>query len=93
MSSKFENVPVESDTRILFQKELKCGDYDALHQKWFWDGIKAESLIFYSEDISELGDGDIQREVRSSPLVNSDSKLTIKHSDTGYTFVNFNFQY
>ena len=93
MSSKFEAVPVEKDTKIFFQQEAKLGEYDVLYQKWFWDGITAESIIFLTDDISDLADDEIESYVKSSPLVKQNSKFTLTHSETGFTFVNFNFDY
>ena len=88
--SKFSNVPVEDDTKILVSLENKLGERDVLYQKWFWDGITAESLIFASDDVVSLTDNELKAEVQTSPLVKSDS-ITISRSDGGYTFVNFNF--
>lgn len=88
--SKFSNVPVEDDTKVLFALESKLGDRDILYQKWFWDGITAESFIFVSDDVSSLSDVELETEVRSSPMVGSGS-VTIVRSDSSYTFVNFNF--
>jgi len=92
MTDKFNKVPVEEDTAILFQTEAKLGKYDILYQKWFWDGITAESIIFANEDVDDLEEEEIIKEVKASPLLKKDSKITFKRSDTGYTFVNFNFE-
>ena len=92
MTAKFNKVPVEDDTVILFQTESKLGKYDILYQKWFWDGITAESIIFADEDVDDLDEEEIIKEVKASPLLKKDSKITLKRSGTGYTFVNFNFE-
>lgn len=92
MSSKFENVPVEEDTKILFELEAKLGGCDVLYNKWYWDGITAESLIFDNDDIADMSLEVLESEVRSSPLVTADSEMTVKRSDSGFTFVNFNFE-
>jgi len=92
MIKKFDNVPVEEDTRILFRKEAKLGNYDVLYEMWSWEGISAESLIFVNDDVSDLTDEELEREVRKSPLVKKDSAITIKRLDIGFTFVNFNFE-
>jgi len=91
MSNKFENVPKEEDTRILFRKETKLDDYDILHEEWNWEGIKAESIIFANDDISGLADEKIEQEVRKSPLIKEDSQITLKRLKE-FTFVNFNFE-
>ena len=90
--SKFENVPVEEDTKILMQQEAMLGVYEVLYQKWSWDGITAESIIFAGEDVSSLDDEAIKDEVRNSPLLNSGSSITLKRTEPGYVFVNFNFE-
>ena len=56
LSNKFKQVPIDEDTEILFQEEKKLGQYDVLYEKWCWDGINAESIIFANEDIANLDD-------------------------------------
>jgi len=92
MTDKFKNVPVEEDTRILFRNEAKLGDYDVLSEMWSWEGISAESIIFASDDISALTDEELEQEVRKSTLLKKESAVTIKRLDSGFTFVNFNFE-
>lgn len=92
MSNKFDNVPNDIDTKIIIQQEATLGKYDVLYQKWFWDGITAESIIFDSKDVSDLNDVEIEAEVRESPLLKDDSAITIQKSDSGFVFVNFNFE-
>lgn len=91
MSEKFEGVPVESDTTILYEQEAMLGDYEVLYQKWIWEGVEAESMIFVTEDIAEFNEREIEEIVRESPMVKQESKVTIKISESGYCFVNFNF--
>ena len=92
MNKKFDNVPVEEDTRILFRQEAQFGTYEVLYEMWSWEGISAESIIFASDDISDLTDEELEQEVRKSPLVKKESAVTIKRLDSGFTFVNFNFE-
>ena len=92
MSKKFDGVPVEEDTRVLFRLEASLGKYDVLYEMWSWEGIHAESLIFVNDDISGLSDEEIEREVRLSPLVKKGSDMTLKRLKD-FTFVNFNFEY
>ncbi len=91
MKSKFKNVPIDEDTEILFQKEAKLDNYDVLYQKWLWDGIAAESVVFVEEDVKNLKDDEIEELVKSSPIIKEGSKITLQHSDDGFVFVNFNF--
>ena len=92
MSKKFDGVPVEEDTRIRYRKEVRLGKFDVLYEKWCWEGILAESLIFANDDVSRMTDEEIEDEVRKSPLVKNGSQMKIKRSDLGFTFVNFNFE-
>jgi hypothetical protein len=91
VSDRFGSVPVEGDTRISFRKETKIGNYNVLHEKWNWEGIKAESLIFANNDVSKLSDEEIIKEVRESPFINEGSDITLKRSKE-FTYVNFNFE-
>jgi hypothetical protein len=88
----FEELPVEEDTTILARLTTNFDDYPVIYEKWFWDGITAESIIFLTEDIQHLDDEALEKYVRESPLVREDSKMTIKRLER-YTFVNFNFDY
>jgi hypothetical protein len=92
MSKKFDDVPVEEDTRIMFRQEARLGKFDVLYEMWSWEGISAESIIFANDDIADMTDNDLEREVRKSPLVKKESEITIKRLDAGFAFVNFNFE-
>lgn len=91
MSDKFKNVPVEEDTNIIFSLEAQFGDYEILYQKWSWEGVTAESLIFDSRDVAGLTDEELIAEVKTSPLLKEESQVTLKRGDSGFVFVNFNF--
>lgn len=82
----------EEDTNILFSLEAKLDPYDVLYQKWQWDGISAESFVFVSKDVVGPSDEEMEREARTSPLIEEKSEVTIKRSESGFTFVNFNFE-
>ncbi len=92
MCNKFDAVPIEVDTQILFQLNAKLDDYDVLYQMWVWDGITAESFIFLSTDIATLTDEEVKTLAKSSPMIKEDSELTMSRNAEGYTFVNFNFK-
>jgi hypothetical protein len=91
MSTKFKNVPVEEDTKIIASIEASLGKFNVLYQKWNWEGVTAESVIFDPHDILGLTDDELLNEVRSSPLLKAESKITISHSASSFVFVNFNF--
>ena len=84
ISEKFKNIPVDDDTRIISREQIKVGDCDVIHEKWFWDGVYAESYVFFNEDIKDLS----KEEVLA--LANKEG-TTYKKLDR-YTFVNFNFE-
>lgn len=92
MRKKFDDVPVDKDTRVLFRQEAKLGKYDVLYEMWSWEGISAESIIFANDDVADLTDEEIEQETRKSPLVKEGSQITLKRLDSGFTFVNFNFE-
>ncbi|MCG2419800.1 hypothetical protein K8089_12280 [Aequorivita sp. F47161] len=92
MTDKFKDVPVEQDTQIIASMEARIEAYPVLYQKWYWDGIYAESVIFLNEDIADLNEEQIKKEVAlCTALVQEGSQLTYKKGDK-YTFVNFNFK-
>ena len=92
MDGKFSGVTVDSDTKILLRKEAKLGEYDVLYEKWSWDGIYGESIIFDNKDVEGLNEEELKKEVKTSPLVKADSSFTIKKLESGFTFVSFNFE-
>jgi len=92
LKTRFKAVPIESDTKILYQQEGKLGNYHVRFETWSWDSYRAESFIFSNDDISDLNDEDIERLVRKSPYVKEESPLTLNRSDSRYTFCNFNFE-
>ena len=62
-----------------------------MYQKWFLDGVIAESLIFATEDIVDISEDQIETEVKESPLLKNNSDITINRLDQ-FIFVNFNFE-
>ena len=91
--SKFNNIPEQKDTRIILREETRFRGFDVVYEKWKWDGILAESIIFHEDDVSGMVDDEIISQVKDSPLF--DSKIykgdpTIRHL-SGFVFVNFNF--
>jgi hypothetical protein len=90
MSNKFENIQVEVDTKILMSSLMRWGELDIVYQKWNWDGITAESIIFMSDDVKEMSDEALENDVKDGPLVWTGSQITMKRGDK-FTFVNFNF--
>ena len=90
--SKFKNVPIDNDEETKLRLEVKLGEYDALYELWVWEGIKGESIIFADEDVADLEDCAIEELVRTAPICKDGSSITMKRSQSGFTFVNFNFE-
>ena len=88
---KFDDVPVEEDTKVRWSREKRLEDFDVLHQKWVWDGMVGESAIFVSDEVKHLSDSDLQSLVSQASWVTGDGGVTITRSPKGYTFANFNF--
>lgn len=91
-SSKFADVPLDEDTRIKSQRQISINGIDALHQRWVWDGIAGESLIFSTADVAAATDQQIIEMARDAGLVTMDAASTIKRSESGYVFLNFGFE-
>jgi hypothetical protein len=89
---KFKEVPVEEETKILKRRNISISGYEVLYEKWKWDGIKAESVIFIEEEVENLRDNELIEFVKNSQeIINEEHEITIKHS-SGFVFVNFNFE-
>lgn len=89
MSDKFKKVPVDNDTRILFEKETKLEGYDILHQLWSWDGLLGGSVILANEDLEESENQKIIEMLKTSEFVPNDVAIEANRSDCGFTFFSF----
>ncbi|MBC7204304.1 MAG: hypothetical protein H5U29_12445 [Pusillimonas sp.] len=49
LPNRFANVPIDSDTTIISQRQITVQGISVLNQHWRWDGARAESLIFVAE--------------------------------------------
>lgn len=94
MNEKFANVTMESDTRLLMQADAQINGIDALYQKWIWEGITAESLIFANADVVGMSEIKLKTLVMDSAFTECDNpeRMTYSQSDSGFTFINFNFE-
>jgi len=90
MNDKFKDLSTDEGTKILFRSPMKWGELDIVYEKWNWEGITAESIIFLSDDVKEMDDEALEDDVRDGPIVREDSQVTIKRGEK-FTFVNFNF--
>lgn len=88
--SKFADIPCGSDTRMLYQKEVKLGEYDCLFEVWSWDGILANSFAFLSNDIKDITDEELIALLKASPIWEGRDDLRVNRGTAGFTFVTFN---
>jgi len=91
MIEKFKNLPVDEDTIIYSTEIKKIDEYDVAYQKWSWEAIYGESIIFFNDDVQLLEKEDVLELVKKADFVNFISTTTYK-KDEVYTFVNFNFK-
>ena len=87
------NVPNDEDTTIEFSRTVDIDGVEAIYQKWRWDGILAESLIFSTDKFSKINRDDILQLAFKSGLIDDIKKITYEDKNNGFIFVNFNFIY
>jgi len=85
----FNDLGVEPETRLLSRKIVKLNEIDCVHEYWSWDGVSAESLIFYSDDVKDISDAEIAAII--APFKSTDTSHTLNRKEK-YTFLNFNFE-
>jgi hypothetical protein len=90
VNDKFKAIPVEEDTRILQKKLMTVNGIDARFERWAWECVIGESLIFVTEEISNLSDEQLWQSIVNQLSIR-DMKHTIKRQ-IDYSFVNFNFE-
>ena len=91
-SNRFANVPQDPDTTITSQTEIQVQNLHALHQQWNWDRVRAESLVFVTTDIAPMSLDDLKDMLRKEGLIKLNHQITTSQSESGYTFINFNFR-
>jgi hypothetical protein len=85
--SRFDSLP--EDEGVAYQKQVKVGALTALHEFWNWDGYWVENLVFCNEDSARFDDTELEAFVRAHIPVKENTCATVKRSESGYTFVNF----
>jgi hypothetical protein len=91
MNDKFKAIPVEEDTRILQKQLMTVNGIDARFERWSWEGVVAESLIFVTEEITDQSDEQLWQSIIKQLSVSAAMHHTISRKES-YTFVNFNFE-
>lgn len=91
MTASFDNLPVDPETEVHKSKRVQVEGYTALHQRWGWQGISGESLIFARDDVAGLSNARLKQMVEVSAFVKGQGPVMLQHTSAGYIFVNFNY--
>jgi hypothetical protein len=86
----FENRPIDKDTAITSSKKLKIQEFDALHENWIWDGVKASSVVLVESQLAGMKDEQLSKMVAEEIAIGSN--FTISRDRNGYCFINFGFK-
>lgn len=92
MDNSFDDVPMEEDTTLYGISNSDFEGFRVRIEHWSWEGVRGNSIIFRSEDIAEISDEELIARVTKSPLHRIDSGVTLNRTESGYTFVNLNFE-
>ena len=89
---KFNGINIEPDTTINSFQFLKIDDVDCRHEKWSWEGVKAESLIFCTNELKSTQESYLRTLVAKYLKEDNVDSLQITHKiSDNYTYINFNF--
>ena len=91
MNEKFKNLKMDEGTTLIFRKDVEVNGLEAVYEKWNWEGIVAESLVFLSEEVTELTEEIFELVLSANGYFEDSSRLTLKTVGE-FTFVNFNFK-
>lgn len=91
LEEKFRDIPVDEDTRIISREFVKVGDLDAVREKWSWEGILGETLIFATGDVKDMDDVALEQLLREQEKLEDNLKVIIKRGER-FVFVNFRFE-
>ena len=89
LKAMFQSITPEEGTRITSIHYGYAGTYPTRQETWSWEGIKGQTVIFRSEDVASLSDGELETLVRAELKVQG--QITIKRTDR-FAFVNHSFQ-
>lgn len=81
-----------TEIRSLSMKTI--GGIRCRYEKWYWDGIIAESLIFLMKDVAHLSDEDLAIMIRADDLygVLAEDHTISRNEETGFVTFNYNFR-
>ena len=82
-------LPSDSDTRTLFRSELTVSGLNCVLEKWSWDGLLGNSVVFELSALPTSYDPDkIICDVTECLELPENTEFTVKESEH-YLFVNF----
>jgi hypothetical protein len=88
--SKFDNRPIDEDTKITSSKLVKYSGRDVFLEGWKWDGIKGKSAILLADQFKHLSDDEIV--VFLSEHIALGGDYTIARTTPAYIYVNYGFK-
>ena len=89
MTYPFETIPLETDSRILYEKKCKIEKYDVRYEFWRVHGLLAECISFDNNEVCDLDDEKLEQLVRNFVEIREGSAITITKSPESI-FVIFN---
>jgi hypothetical protein len=89
LKALFQSVTPEEGTRITSVEYGYVGQFPIRQERWSWDGIKGQTVVFRSEDVNGLSDRVLEALLRSE--LDVQGQITIKRSER-FAFVNHSFK-
>ena len=86
--NKFENLKTEPDTILLSRQSNVFHGFNVMMEVWIYEGIQAQSVIFYKKDIEDLTDEELKNMIIEHFKTES---ITLSRVNPDYVFLNFNF--
>jgi len=87
----FNNRPVDKDTKVLSRRYLTFDGHDVLWEKWLWDGIRGNTLVFVASQFEGVADDELDRIARQIAGLPGEASTTLKRTGD-YIFFNFGFR-
>lgn len=92
MPPPFHTLDTDPDTTILMRELLEIQEHPVVHERWRWDGITGESLIFSLADVANVNDAELIAWSHSSGMVSVNEKPQVKRSESGFVFLSFGYR-
>lgn len=86
--NKFDNLKTESDTILLLREPSTFHGFDVKMEVWIYEGIQAQSVIFYKKEVENVTDEDFKNMIKEHYKTES---VTLSRTDSEYVILNFDF--